>query len=359
MDKQAILNAGRDRLLAVLEGSGFQLTPREVEAPRVDAIWLVQSDCGESRLVVEVKRTIWPRDVERVATQLQGSADELAADRCLIVAPSLTQRTRELLTRWGISFVDLRGNIRLAIPGRVLVATERGENASAADLSPGSDRIINPFRGKSSRLVRALLAEPRRWWGVTEMAKAVDVSAGLSVKTLKTLEEEAYIRRDEKRQVRVADGEPLLRRWAEVAGNAFRTASRFTSPIRSPDELTASLARELERLGVGYAVTRLAAARFIEPYSPARVVEAYVEGDPAQFAQELGLLPVERGESVRLVRPPDAGALQFTQVSEGVKLVSPVQLFVDLTNGGGRESDVAERLFENQLRQGFGPAQKE
>ncbi|MGB3563971.1 MAG: hypothetical protein WBC09_13060, partial [Thermoanaerobaculia bacterium] len=154
---------------------------------------------------------------------------------------------------------------------------------------------------------------------------------------------------------RASDGEALLRRWADATKNAFRDAKRFTSKIRDPDELTTELSKGLERLGIAYAMTRLAAARFVEPYAPASVVDAYIDGDPDQGASALGFLPVDRGESVRLVTPPDGGVFQFTQQQSGITIVNPVQLFVDLKQGGGREPDVAERLFESRLRQDLGP----
>lgn len=167
-------------------------------------------------------------------------------------------------------------------------------------------------------------------------------------------EDGAYVRRDQERQVRLADGESLLRRWADGAGNAFRGAARFTSSVPDPDELTARLSAGLEELGIRYALSRLAAARFIEPYAAARVVDVYVEDMPENLGSALDLLPVERGESARLVRPPDEGVFQFCQKRDGTIVVNPAQLFVDLQNGGGRESDVAERLFETTLQRLIG-----
>ena len=102
---------------------------------------------------------------------------------------------------------------------------------------------------------------------------------------------------------------------------------------------------------VGHALSRLSAARFIEPFAPARVVDLYLDREPADdLLSALELYPVDRGESVRLVKSPDAGILQFTEERRGVTVVSPVQLFVDLSDGRGREGDVAERLLANRLR---------
>jgi len=354
MRERELLDAGCRRLGDTLrEGGGFELVQLAARRSKAAAIWVISSLTGEVRVVVEAKTAIWPRDVERVAAQLRAYVAEEGADRCLIVAPALTQRTRELLRRCDIDYLDLRGEVRVAIPGRLLVLAGGEKKRSPDGRSYSRNRIANPFRGKASRVVRALLAEPARWWGVIELAERVDVSAGLAVKTLKSLEDEAYVRRNEDRQVSLSDGEALLRRWADAARNPFRDAARFTSSIRDPDELTAELCKGLERLGVAYAITRLAAARFVEPYAAASVVDAYIDDDPDRLAAALGYLPVERGESLRLVAPPDAGVFQFTERRSGITMVNPVQLYVDLKRAGGREPDVAERLIERRLREGL------
>lgn len=214
---------------------------------------------------------------QALAAQAGALAAEAKADRCLVVAPRLTDRTREFLERQGIDYIDLRGDIRVTVPGRLLVMTHRVREPSAPYLPDTKDRVANPFAGKASRIVRALLAEPRRWWGLTELAE------------------------------------------------------------------------RLTCLGVGYGLSRLSAAKFIEPFAPARVVDIYLERDPMDLAPKLDLFPVESGESVRLVQPADEGVLQFTEERQGVTLVNSAQLFVDLSNARGREGDVAERLLEHRL----------
>lgn len=354
MERQ-LLDLARERLRQVLDqGTGFELVAGGADAPteaghRADAIWTLRAGPDEWRLLVEVKRTLWPRGVEAMAAQAGALAAEAKADRCLVVAPRLTERTREFLERRGIDYIDLRGDIRVAIPGRLLVMAQGVREPSATYLPDRKERVANPFAGKASRIVRALLAEPRRWWGVTELADRVDVSAGLSVKTLRTLETDLYVRRDRRRRARLADGESLLRQWAAVARNPFRGAGRFASPIPDPDELAIRLAERLTCLGVGYALSRLSAARFIEPFAPARTVDIYLDQEPMDLASRLDLFPVESGESVRMVRPLDGGVLQFAEERQGVILVSPAQLFVDLSNARGREGDVAKRLLENRL----------
>jgi len=350
-----LVESGRRSLEQILVGeTGFELVAGGVGSPitrgDADAVWVLRANSEEWRFLVEVKSTLWPSGVAAMAAQAQALAAETDADRCLVIVPKVTERTAEFLRREGIDYIDLRGNIRVSVPGRILVTARGGGKSTDDDFPFPRDRIANPFAGKASRIVRALLAEPRRWWGVTELAERVEVSAGMSVKTLRTLETDLYVQRDRRRRVRVADGDSLLRRWAAVSRPAFRDAVRFTSPVPDPDELAIRLAERLGEMDVGYALSRLSAARLVEPHAPASVVDIYVDREPRELEAALNLFPVDRGESVRLVRPSDLGALQFTEEREGVTVVNPVQLFVDLSNGRGREGDVAERLLENQLK---------
>lgn len=359
MDKH-LLDLGRSHLEQLLDSaSGLELETTHVAVGHSagdrspDAVWLLRSGSDEWRFLVEFKSTLWPSGVKTLAAKATALAAEVDADRYLVIVPRVTERTGKFLERCGIDYIDLRGNIRVNVPGRLLVRSRGGPEASPDDLPIPKDRIANPFAGKASRIVRALLAEPLRWWGVTELAETVEVSAGLSVKTLRALETDLYIRRDHRRSVRLADGESLLRRWAAVSGPAFRDAARFTSPIPDPDELAVWLSKRLGGMDIRYALSRLSAARFVEPYAPARVVDVYVNREPDELELDLELFRVDMGESVRLLRAPDAGVLHFTEEREGVRIVNPVQLFVDLANGRGREGDVAERLLENHLRQAW------
>lgn len=354
-----LIEFGRRFLEEILDGeTGLELVATDIGSATAtrripDAMWVLRSGADEWRFLVEVKSTLWPNGVAAMAAQAKKLAADTKAHRCLVIVPRVTSRTAELLRRQGVDYIDLRGNLRVAVPGRILVVASRGRSVSAKDPPIPKDRIANPFAGKASRIVRALLAEPRRWWGVTELARTVDVSAGMSVKTLRALEADLYVRRDRRRRVKLADGEALLRQWAAVSRSAFREANRFTSPVPDPDELAIQLSERLAGMGVGYALSRLSAARFVEPYAPASVVDVYVAREPRELEAVLDLFPVELGESVRLVRAADSGVLQFTEEHRGVRIVNPVQLFVDLTNGSGREGNVAQRLLENRLRRAW------
>ena len=176
-----LVEFGRRSLEQVLVGeTGLDLVAGGVGFPETgrtpDAVWVLRSGSEEWCFLVEVKSTLWPSGVAAMAAQAKALAAETDADRCLVIVPRVTDRTAEFLRREGIDYIDLCGNIRVSVPGRILVMVRGGRESTVDDFPLPKDRIANPFAGKASRIVRALLAEPRRWWGVTELAERVEVT---------------------------------------------------------------------------------------------------------------------------------------------------------------------------------------
>ncbi|HEX2416721.1 MAG TPA: hypothetical protein VHJ83_01170, partial [Micromonosporaceae bacterium] len=82
--------------------------------PPGDAVWLLRTNDLYTKLLVQAKRSLAPRDVDQV---LGGLPDlirqELGQSTVLVVAPWLSPRTRERLEERDYSYADLTGNVRL------------------------------------------------------------------------------------------------------------------------------------------------------------------------------------------------------------------------------------------------------
>jgi hypothetical protein len=65
-----------------------------------------------------------------------------------------------------------------------------------------------------------------------------------------------------------------------------------------------------------------------------------------EFAQALGVSPTEKSGNVKLVIPYDEGVFYSSRRLNGVMIVSPVQLYVDLYNYPGRGEEAAQKLLE-------------
>lgn len=145
------MESGRRSLEQILVGeTGLDLVVGGVSFPETgrtpDAVWVLRSGSEEWRFLVE--STLWPSGVAAMAARAKVLAAETEADRCLVIVPRVTDRTAEFLRREGIDYIDLRGNIRVSVPGRILVTARGGRESTDDDFRFPKDRIANPFAGR-------------------------------------------------------------------------------------------------------------------------------------------------------------------------------------------------------------------
>lgn len=92
--------------------------------------------------------------------------------------------------------------------------------------------------------------------------------------------------------------------------------------------------------------TQFFAASLRHPHTIAPVVTAYVRKFPAESFLEKQLLArrVSSGGKLRLVLPKDEGVLHPSQKAGGFRLVSDVQIYLDLLKAGQRGEEQAAEL---------------
>ena len=86
--------------------------------------------CGT--LILEAKNRLEPRDVSKIADQLAGygrlSDGEVAVP--VLVAPFLSSRTRERLEERAVGYIDLTGNVRVALDRPALFVHTTGPSGT-------------------------------------------------------------------------------------------------------------------------------------------------------------------------------------------------------------------------------------
>lgn len=114
-EKKILANA-LNLLRATLPASAtLRVEEQRATASDADAVWDIGAGVERTRIVVEAKRAIWPRDVDRIAEQLVAFCRIEQADTAMLVAPSLTRRTKELLSNRELNYLDLRGSVRIVV----------------------------------------------------------------------------------------------------------------------------------------------------------------------------------------------------------------------------------------------------
>ena len=217
--------------------------------------------------------------------------------------------------------------------------------------------VRNIFEAKSSRVVRVLLIHPGRTWVLRELAKEAQVSLGMTYYVTSSLFQMGYASRDESNRLNLTDPYRLIRQWAASYNYLF--LNKFSEYYTFDTEFETFLSRftELpEQVRDRYALTLHAAAWIIAPYVRPTDFHIYIHPDigrkelPA-LAESLGISPIERSGNVKLVTPYDEGVFYGSKVVDGVRVVSPVQLYVDLFNHPGRGEEAAEKLLEKMAKE--------
>ena len=283
-------------------------------------------------LAVYTRRSLHPRGVLVLVSGLR----MMPADNPIVVAPYLGPTVRERLVEADLGFVDLTGNVRLALgsPGLFI-------DASGADTNPY--RRARPSRslrgGKAGRIVRALIdrMEPP---GVRALAAMTGANPGYISRIVALLDEQALIERRGRGRIVSVDWPRLLDRWSQDAPLSSRGAQTMCLEPRS-------LAAMISRLGTSslrYAVTGTLAVAEFAPVAAAHLAVLYVKNvDDA--VSGLGLRIAERGANVMLIEPEDDGVFAGSTLRNGLSVVAVSQAAADLLTSPGRGPSEAEALI--------------
>lgn len=297
---------------------------------RKDAVVHIREPQGLSnRVIVEVKRTVAPRDVETLLggrLPLLRTIDPFAT--VAVVAPWLSPRSRALLAERDIGYLDLTGNVRLQLERPAVVIRTNGAQEDPEPRARGTVSIRGAIAG---RVVR-LLTDVRPPYTASALARVGGVSIPYVSRLLAALDREALVQRGGRSLVVDVDWPNLLRRRAETYRlYGTNVAQGFVSGSGARDT-----ARRLRAEPVPYrAVTGSFAAGQRAPVAAPGQLTVYVD-DPDATAEALGLLPTEQGADVVLLLPYDAVVLERAEMVDGLRVVAPSQVAVDCLAGNGR-----------------------
>lgn len=311
------------------ERSSLQVGNQNSGSTLVDPVINLKGSNATAQFLVEARRSITPRDVERLVGGLSRALRGFTNVSVLVVAPWISARTQDVLRREDINYVDLTGNawIRSSYPAVVLSTTGASRNPAPVE------REVPRLRGpKAGRLVRALV-DVRPPYRVQELAKATRLNPGYVSRLLDALDREALADRGHRGEVTAVDYPALLRRWVETYDvTRSNDARRFVAPEGARKSLQRLKSSPLTGR---VAVTGSFAAVRLAPVAAPALLLAYVE-DVGPTADALSLLSADEGANVILLRPFDEAVWSGLDRDEGITYVAPSQAAADCLTGSGR-----------------------
>ena len=187
-----------------------------------------------------------------------------------------------------------------------------------------------------------------RAWNQAELTERTKVSRGLISRILKTLVEHGFVLREPKAAApggilyRLGDFDRFLNAWQAADAWADRGSVRQYSLLTNDAGEIAQSVRDALG-GENIAFTQWFAAHLRHPYTTPPVVSAYVSNERPLPELQLGR-QVPSGGNLWLITPRDEGIFFETQELGGFRLVSDVQIYLDLVQTGQRGPEAAEAL---------------
>ena len=308
-------------------------------------------DCGtdavlefagsETQVAVQVKS----RANAATAWQLGREADARPDIPMLLIAGETTAEAREILQQHGIGVIDGLGHAHIELPG--LLFHLEGHQ---------SRRHAWPTRlnGKAGVAAQALLVHPERRWQVQELAEEAGISLGLAHRVLARLTEEGVVTAEgsgRNRVRQVTSPAALLDLWAEE--NTYRPERTLAYLLaQNPPGLIAGLGHNLDRGGIGYALTGAAAASLVAPFITAvPVAEVWVTATatPEELCEAAGAEPVADGQNVVFLQARDDTPLSFREQADGLWVASRFRLYADLRQAPRRGREQADHLRQEVI----------
>jgi len=254
----------------------------------------------------------------------------------VVVAPYLSERTREVITARGASYIDSTGNVRLQSASPALYILTNG-----ADKDPWpDDQPLKSLRGRGAGRGLRAVVDFRPPYGVRELAGRASVSPATLARVIDLLAREALLTRDSRGRVIDVDWAGCVRRWSN--DYEFATSNQTTAFLapRGLDDVTSKLATVKWR----YAMTGSLAAQSFSPIAPARLGMLYVD-DIESAVRQLDLRETDSGTNVLLAEPFDPVVYERTTKQAGLTLAAPTQIAADLLTGSGRMPSEGDEML--------------
>ena len=346
------LSAALEKLLGDVDWlPGLKLEPKPSGAG-VDLQATVSLPNGKRAVLsVACKRDVRPSSFLALAGNPTFKAGMPKGGMPVLGAPWISPRVAELCAERGWSWFDLAGNYRLDVPG--LLQLRRTGNPPVFKRSRPVANLSTP---EAARVMRALLAPENAGmrWTQREIQNRCrpKVSLGLVNKLARILRDEAFVEVAQPGGFRLRDPVKLLETWRMAYRFDPRQRKSYFTLLQG-QKLREALARLGERNDVRAAYAAFSAAEIQAPHVRQPKTWLYVrEQDVGLFAQTVAAKPVDSGENVVLLVPPDDGVFYLPGErlnGGGLACTNPVQTYMDLFGCGGRGQEAAAALLEQCL----------
>ena len=346
MNERETITALTKKLPSLLPNMNIEDISLEVpidKRSRADVMIRVRTGNLKKYLLIEVKSSGEPRIVQRSIYQLKNLVGINKGIYPVFVAPYISERSREILVSENIGYIDLIGDVYLKFDSVLVDRISNVERETERRLSRGI------FANKATRIIRAILIAPNNRWKITELANMCRMSPAGVYFVINQLEDKGYILREKDKSIKVVNSKRLLKDWASNWTVEKSRSTAFFSFAKNPEEIISKFVKAGVELNLKYAFTGMAGASMVSPFVRYNDVWVYISGDIDDIVKKVDLRPTTSGANIRIFEPYDEGVFMDLREIRGVKVVSDIQLYVDLFTYPARGQEQAEKILEKNI----------
>lgn len=295
-----------------------------------------------SKFLIGIKSQGEPRLVRMAIIQLKDYLKGTKDSYGILVAPYLSDASRQICKEAGVGCVDLAGNAYISFKN---IFIDRTGNPNPFPVSRISKSIFSP---KSSRVLRVLLSDPSKRWFVEDLSQEAGISIGLTSRVKQSLLAQEWIK-EENKSFNLVKPEEVLNKWVSNYSYQKNPSFSFYSSL-AEEELEAAIKKECDKRKYRYGLALFSGAKKVAPFVRFMRFFSYIDGNIEDIAAALQLKKVESGANVTLLQPYDEGVFYRLQNVTGVNVVSDIQLYLDLKGYKGRGEEAAHAIFEKRIK---------
>lgn len=267
----------------------------------------------------------------------------------VIAVPYMSPERQALCREAGINFLDLSGNVFIAHRSFYL------ERIGFPSKYPEKRQRRYPFSDKASLILREMLKNPKQQWGVRELADKVGLNPGYVSRMAKSLDESGFAARV-KGKIRLQAPKEILDDW--VRSYDIKRNKHYRYFMLAPD--VKSILQRLREIHIPqdlvYALSAQAGASLVAPHAVYKEVHLYLNDPNAIdiFKAALDIKASDQGANLVLMLPFYKHSVFYDcQEVEGLRVVSDIQLYLDLYGYKVRGKEQAEHLYDKRLKMLF------
>ena len=338
--------------------AALQEALEKVPAVVVEAIELQSSSPDDIRarihlsdrshtLLCKIENNGQPRLVRMASLVLRDRIERGGIDAVpILIAPYLSPASRAICEEYGIGFLDLVGNARIAFDSVFIDRT-------VADKPPSERRTLQSLLGpKATRVLLVMLRDPPRAWRVAELAEAAGVSLGHASNLRRALIEREWAG-EVAGGAALLDPDALLDTWRDgyrqpagrrLSGYTYLHGGSLDAAVRDAFGTETAKCRAI--------FASFSAARWLAPYGRHGTDYFYADEDGAgPLMDALHLSSATQGDNVEITIPKDTGILEScVEPALGIFCTNEIRTYLDLYHAGERGREAAEHLRREKLQ---------